>query len=187
MKVFFGSHKSAPKRHVGWFSRFCTAHPCVRHTNTQTTLRAATCRRGSQLRTACRRCGASIHLCRLCLGIWPIFYCYSRVPFYQQAVRISSLKEESVSVPFGQLAFLTEVVAGGATTVLRSVVSVCPSDFPHLICWTKWPSTLIFSRAWVTTIARRGLKVNVMSRSMVIVTVTDALMFAIVSWNFDWF
>jgi len=28
--------KSAPKRHLDWFSRFCTAHPCDQHTDRQT-------------------------------------------------------------------------------------------------------------------------------------------------------
>ena len=40
----FYPYESAPTRHLNWFSRFCTAHPCVphsdRHTDTQTTLRA---------------------------------------------------------------------------------------------------------------------------------------------------
>jgi len=29
-----------PKRHLDPFTRFCAAHPCVPHTDTQTTLRA---------------------------------------------------------------------------------------------------------------------------------------------------
>ena len=40
----FYPYESAPTRHLNWFSRFCTAHPCVphsdRHTDTLTTLRA---------------------------------------------------------------------------------------------------------------------------------------------------
>jgi len=29
-------HESAPKRHLDWFSRFCTAHPCAKHADRQT-------------------------------------------------------------------------------------------------------------------------------------------------------
>jgi len=36
---FSGRRKSAPKRHLNRFSRFCTVHPCDQHTDTQTTLR----------------------------------------------------------------------------------------------------------------------------------------------------
>ena len=37
-----GLTSQPPKRHLGRFSRFCTAHPCTQHTHTdtQTTLRA---------------------------------------------------------------------------------------------------------------------------------------------------
>jgi len=33
-----GRHESAPKWHLNRFSRFCAAHPCDQHTDTQTTL-----------------------------------------------------------------------------------------------------------------------------------------------------
>ena len=36
-----GPCESSPKRHLDRFSRFCIAHPCAQHTDTPTTLRAA--------------------------------------------------------------------------------------------------------------------------------------------------
>jgi len=48
-------HESAPKRHLDRFARFCTAHPCAQHTDTQTTLRATSVAIGRS-----RRCGLII-------------------------------------------------------------------------------------------------------------------------------
>ena len=53
------THKSHdPNRHLDRFSRFCTAHPCARHrqTDTQTTLQATSSNR-PHLCSACRRRG----------------------------------------------------------------------------------------------------------------------------------
>jgi len=32
---YLDPHESAPKRHLDWFSHFCTAHPCDQHTERQ--------------------------------------------------------------------------------------------------------------------------------------------------------
>jgi len=46
-----------PRRHFDLFSHFCIAHPCTRHTDTQTTLRATSVAMSRISCTACRRCG----------------------------------------------------------------------------------------------------------------------------------
>ena len=56
----FNPHKSAPKRHLDPFSRFCTARRCAQHTNTQTTLHATSVAIGRILCTAYRRRGLII-------------------------------------------------------------------------------------------------------------------------------
>jgi len=55
IRGFLDPHlESAPKRHLDWFSHFCTAHLCTQHTDTQTTLRAASVAVGCSACTACR-------------------------------------------------------------------------------------------------------------------------------------
>jgi len=51
---FLGSTSVSPKRHLDRFNRFCTAHQCAQHTDTQTTLRS----NRTHLCTACRRYAA---------------------------------------------------------------------------------------------------------------------------------
>jgi len=45
-----------PKRYLDQFSRLCTAHPCAKHTDRLTTLRATSVAIGSTSCTACRWC-----------------------------------------------------------------------------------------------------------------------------------
>jgi len=54
--LIHGSLSQRPKRHLDRFSRVCTAHPCVQHTDTNHAT-CDICRYEPHLCTACRRCG----------------------------------------------------------------------------------------------------------------------------------